>query len=56
LLRAEPSGHPEGAQAPEGSPTIRGGCLANARQDKVERGDASLTLGKTDVVEGIATI
>ena len=43
LLRAEPSGHPEGAQAPEGSPTIRGG-------------DASLTLGKTDVVEGIATI
>jgi hypothetical protein len=36
LLRAEPSGHPEGAQAPEGSPTIRGGCLANARQDKEE--------------------
>ena len=33
-MRAEPSGHPEGAQAPEGSPTICGGCLANARQDK----------------------
>jgi predicted hotdog family 3-hydroxylacyl-ACP dehydratase len=53
LLRAEPSGHPEGAQAPEGSPTIRGGCLASARQDKVELGDASLPLGRTDGVEGL---
>ena len=40
LLRAEPSGHPEGAQAPEGPPTIRRGCLANARQDN-ERGKRS---------------
>jgi len=43
LLRGESlSGHPEGAKAPEGSPTIlmgrrperSEGCLANARQDK----------------------
>jgi len=43
LLRGESlSGHPEGAKAPEGSPTIimgrrperSGGCLANARQDR----------------------
>jgi len=53
LLRSESlSGHPEGAKAPEGSPTIlmgrrsnrsegrrperSEGCLANARQDKRE--------------------
>jgi hypothetical protein len=43
LLRGESlSGHPEGAKAPEGSPTIlmgrrperSEGCLAYARQDK----------------------
>jgi len=43
LLRGESlSGHPEGAKAPEGPPTIlmgrrperSEGCLANARQDK----------------------
>ena len=43
LLRGEsPSGHPEGAKAPEGSfPILMGrrperseGCLANARQDR----------------------
>jgi hypothetical protein len=32
LLRGEIlSGHPEGAKAPEGSPSILGGCLAIAR-------------------------
>jgi hypothetical protein len=32
LLRGEfLSGHPEGAKAPEGSPSILGGCLAIAR-------------------------
>jgi hypothetical protein len=35
LLRSESlSGHPEGAKAPEGPPTILGRYLANARQDK----------------------
>ena len=46
LLRAEPSGHPEGVQAPEGSPTIRGGCLANARQDRCSRRDCDNLAGK----------
>ena len=44
LLRAEPSGHPEGARAPEGSPTIRWDAVLN------EVRDASLTLGRTDGV------
>jgi hypothetical protein len=59
LLRGESlSGQPEGALAPEGSPSILMGrrsersesCLANARQDKRGRNevrDALLTLGRT---------
>jgi hypothetical protein len=43
LLRGEsPSGHPEGAKAPDGHhtfllgrrPSLSEGCLANARQDR----------------------
>jgi len=50
LLRAEPSGHPEGVQAPEGSPTIRGGCLANARQDRCSRRDCDNLAGKKKLI------
>jgi hypothetical protein len=46
LLRGEShSGHPEGAKAPEGSPTILRGCLANARQGKKREKRSERSLG-----------
>jgi len=50
LLRGEASQVILGWKAPEGSPSILEGCLANARQDKEggkRSGGASLSLGRT---------
>jgi hypothetical protein len=49
LLRGESlSGHPEGAKAPEGSPTILMGRRPERSEGWRAAGHASLSLGRTD--------